>query len=142
MSMLASRLDRASVVSRTNLRLLEELDEQLAQSRAGGDECYVPAAGARHRSKVSCLIADDVRPLSCDQKRIDPGAQEIWKAVENYCNSIVPYFSHGRRLSNPSWCRMMVVRLAEYAGHSLLGSLSSGVWENPAYDAQRTCCDN
>jgi hypothetical protein len=44
MSVLASRLDRASETYRANLRLLEELAEQLAQSTAGGCERYV----ARH----------------------------------------------------------------------------------------------
>jgi hypothetical protein len=62
MSVLASRLDRASAVYRANLRLLEELYQQLAQSRAGGDDCYVPAAGARHRSKVSCPSEDGGPP--------------------------------------------------------------------------------
>jgi hypothetical protein len=49
---LASRLDQASAAYRgnrsANLRLLGELLEQLAQSKAGGDERYV-ATGARHR---------------------------------------------------------------------------------------------
>ncbi len=47
MSVLASRLDPASATYRANrsanLRLLEELDEQCAQSRAGGGERCVPA---------------------------------------------------------------------------------------------------
>src|SRR5215218_6759849 len=154
MSVLASRLDRASETYRANrsanLRLLEELDEQFAQRRAGSER-YVPATGTRYRavglplrggeghgllrrvpdvrikavvtnrgklsrqgrttgtfmgrakrlnssaahgdrlnceqlafglfpsgdgrpsSKASHLMADDVRPLSCDQKWIDPG---------------------------------------------------------------------
>jgi hypothetical protein len=154
MSVLASRLDPASASYRANrsgnLRLLEELDEQFAQSRAGSER-YVPATGARYRaaglplrggegygrlrrvpdvrikavvsnrgkltrqgrtagtfmgrakrlncsaahgdgpdwgrlgfelfpsgdgrpsSKASHFIADGVRPLTCDQKWIDPG---------------------------------------------------------------------
>jgi hypothetical protein len=48
MSVLASRFDRASPTHRANrsanLRLLEELAEQLAQSRVGAGERYV----ARH----------------------------------------------------------------------------------------------
>jgi hypothetical protein len=43
MSVLVSRLHRASAMYRANLRLLEEIDEQFAQSRAGGGESYVPA---------------------------------------------------------------------------------------------------
>jgi hypothetical protein len=45
MSVLASRLDRASAAYRANrsanLRLLEEIAEQLAQTRAGGGDRYV-----------------------------------------------------------------------------------------------------
>ncbi len=52
MSVLASRLDRASATYRANrsanLNLLEEISEQLAQSRAGGGERYV----ARHRKRA------------------------------------------------------------------------------------------
>jgi hypothetical protein len=154
MSVLASRLDPASATYRANrsanLWLLEELDEQFAQSRAGNERC-VPTTGTRYRavslplrggegygrlrrvpdvrikavvtncgkltrqgratdtfvgrakrlkssaahgerldceqlafglfpsgdgrpsSKASHLMADDVRPLSWDQKWIDPG---------------------------------------------------------------------
>jgi acyl-CoA carboxylase subunit beta len=58
MSMLVSRLDRASESYRANrsanLQLLEELSEQLAQSRAGGDQGYVD----RHRcSALRCRLA-------------------------------------------------------------------------------------
>jgi hypothetical protein len=53
MSVLASRLDRASEASRANrsadLRLVEEINEQRVLSRAGGDESYV----ARHWRLVS-----------------------------------------------------------------------------------------
>jgi hypothetical protein len=51
MSMLVSRLDPASATYRANrsanLRLLEELDEQFAQSRAGGASavCLLPVRG-------------------------------------------------------------------------------------------------
>jgi acyl-CoA carboxylase subunit beta len=154
MSVLASRLDPAPATYRANrsanLRLLEELAEQVAQRRAGSERC-VPATGTRYRavglplrggegygrlrrvpevrikavvtnrgkltrqgratgtfmgrakrlnssaahgdkldceqlafglfpsgdgrpsSKASHLMADDVRPLSWDQKWIDPG---------------------------------------------------------------------
>jgi hypothetical protein len=96
----------------------------------------------RNRLPLVQLIESSGADLPTQSQIFIPGAQEIWEAVENYCNSVVRYFSHGRRLSNPSWCRMTVVCLAEYARHSRLGSSSSGVWENPAYDAQRTCCDN
>jgi hypothetical protein len=157
MSVLASRLDRASETYRANrsanLRLLEELAEQFPQTRAGSER-YVPATGTRYRavslplrggegygrlrrvpdvrtkavvtnrgkltrqgratgtfmgrakrlnssaahgdrrdceqlafglfpngdgrpsSKASHLIADDIRPLSCDQKWIDPGGSQ------------------------------------------------------------------
>jgi acetyl-CoA carboxylase carboxyltransferase component len=54
MSMLVSRLDRASAAYRANrsakLRLLEEFSEQLAQSRVGGCERHVLATGAWHRA--------------------------------------------------------------------------------------------
>jgi hypothetical protein len=58
MSMLVSRLDRASESYRANrsanLRLLEELSEQLAQSRPGGGQKY----GDRHRcSALRCRLA-------------------------------------------------------------------------------------
>jgi hypothetical protein len=58
MSVLVSRLDRASASYRANrsanLRLLEEIYEQLAQSRAGGDQGYVD----RHRcSTLRCRLA-------------------------------------------------------------------------------------
>jgi hypothetical protein len=47
MSVLVSRLDPASATCRANLRLLEELDEQFAQSRAGGASavCLLPVRG-------------------------------------------------------------------------------------------------
>ena len=54
MSVLVSRLDPASATYRANrsanLRLLEELDEPFAQSRAGGGERCVPATGTRYRA--------------------------------------------------------------------------------------------
>jgi hypothetical protein len=54
MSVLVSRLDPASATYRANrsanLRLLEELDEQCAQSRAGGGERCVAATGTRYRA--------------------------------------------------------------------------------------------
>jgi acetyl-CoA carboxylase carboxyltransferase component len=58
MSVLVSRLDRASASYRANrsanLRLLEEIYEQLAQSRAGGDQGYVDS----HRcSTLRCRLA-------------------------------------------------------------------------------------
>ena len=53
MSVLASRLDRASETYRANrsanLRLLEELAEQFPQTRAGSER-YVPATGTRYRA--------------------------------------------------------------------------------------------
>jgi hypothetical protein len=59
MSVLASRLDRASESYRANrsasLRLLEEPAEQLAESRTGGGERHVVA---RHRcSALRCWRA-------------------------------------------------------------------------------------
>src|SRR5215216_6094613 len=63
MSVLASRLDRASASYRANrsanLRLLEELAEQLAQSRAGGGERYV----ARHRARGKLLARERIELL-------------------------------------------------------------------------------
>src|SRR6266487_3257999 len=63
MTVLASRLDTASAVYRTNrsanLRLLEEIDEQLARSRAGGGERYV----ARHRARGKLLARERVELL-------------------------------------------------------------------------------
>jgi hypothetical protein len=61
MSVLVSRLDPASATYRANhgahLRLLEELEEQFAQSRAGGGERCVPpvlgiALSACHSGEV------------------------------------------------------------------------------------------
>jgi acetyl-CoA carboxylase carboxyltransferase component len=63
MSVLASRLDRSSETYRdnrnANLRLLEELAEQLAQSRAGGGERYV----ARHRARGKLLARERIELL-------------------------------------------------------------------------------
>jgi acetyl-CoA carboxylase carboxyltransferase component len=63
MSVLASRLDLASATYRANrsanLHLLEELSEQLAQSRAGGGERYV----ARHRARGKLLARERVELL-------------------------------------------------------------------------------
>jgi len=63
MSVLASRLDRASATYRANrsanLNLLEEISEQLAQSRAGGGERYV----ARHRARGKLLVRERVELL-------------------------------------------------------------------------------
>jgi acetyl-CoA carboxylase carboxyltransferase component len=63
MSVLASRLDRASATYRANrsanLRLLEELAEQLARSRAGGGERYV----ARHRARGKLLARERIELL-------------------------------------------------------------------------------
>ncbi len=63
MSVLASRLDRASATYRANrsanLRLLEELAEQLAQARAGGGERYV----ARHRARGKLLARERIELL-------------------------------------------------------------------------------
>jgi acyl-CoA carboxylase subunit beta len=63
MSVLASRLDPASATFRANrsanLRLLEEISEQLAQSRAGGGERYV----ARHRARGKLLARERVELL-------------------------------------------------------------------------------
>ncbi|HYY81302.1 MAG TPA: carboxyl transferase domain-containing protein [Actinomycetes bacterium] len=63
MSVLASRLDRASETYRANrsanLRLLEELSEQLAQARAGGGERYL----ARHRARDKLLARERVELL-------------------------------------------------------------------------------
>jgi hypothetical protein len=54
MSVLASWLDPAPATDRANrsanLRLLEELAEQFAQSRAAASERYVPATGTRYRA--------------------------------------------------------------------------------------------
>jgi acyl-CoA carboxylase subunit beta len=63
MSVLASRLDQASAAYRANrsanLRLLEELAEQLAQSRAGGGEKYV----ARHKARGKLLARERIELL-------------------------------------------------------------------------------
>jgi acetyl-CoA carboxylase carboxyltransferase component len=63
MSVLASRLDRASASFRANreanLALLAELDEQLALARAGGGEKYV----ARHRARGKLLARERVELL-------------------------------------------------------------------------------
>jgi acyl-CoA carboxylase subunit beta len=63
MSVLASRLDRASATYRANrsanLRLLEEISEQLALARAGGGEKYV----ARHRARGKLLARERVELL-------------------------------------------------------------------------------
>src|SRR6266508_6355462 len=63
MSVLASRLDQASAAylanRSANLRLLEELSEQLAQSRAGGGERYV----ARHRARGKLLARERIELL-------------------------------------------------------------------------------
>jgi acetyl-CoA carboxylase carboxyltransferase component len=63
MSVLASRLDRASATYRANrsanLKLLEGLSEQLAQSRAGGGERYV----ARHRARGKLLVRERIELL-------------------------------------------------------------------------------
>ena len=63
MSVLASRLDRASATYRANrsanLRLLEEIAELLAQARAGGGERYV----ARHRARGKLLARERVELL-------------------------------------------------------------------------------
>jgi acyl-CoA carboxylase subunit beta len=68
MSVLASRLDRASETYRAdraaNLRLLEELAEQLAQARAGGGQKYVD----RHRARGKLLARERVELL------LDPDA--------------------------------------------------------------------
>ena len=63
MSVLASRLDRASATYRANrsanLRLLEEISEQLALARAGGGEKYVN----RHRARGKLLARERVELL-------------------------------------------------------------------------------
>jgi acetyl-CoA carboxylase carboxyltransferase component len=63
MSVLASRLDLASATylanRSANLRLLEELSEQLAQSRAGGGERYV----ARHQARGKLLARERIELL-------------------------------------------------------------------------------
>jgi acyl-CoA carboxylase subunit beta len=63
MSVLASRLDPGNDVYRANrsanLRLLEELAEQLAKSRAGGGPRYVE----RHRARGKLLARERVELL-------------------------------------------------------------------------------
>ena len=63
MSVLASRLDRAPATYRANrsanLRLLEELAEQLAQSRTGGGQKYVD----RHRARGKLLARERIELL-------------------------------------------------------------------------------
>jgi acetyl-CoA carboxylase carboxyltransferase component len=63
MSMLASRLDQASTTYRenrsANLRLLAEIEEQLALARAGGGERYV----ARHRARGKLLARERIELL-------------------------------------------------------------------------------
>jgi acetyl-CoA carboxylase carboxyltransferase component len=63
MSVLASRLDRASETYRANrsanLRLLEEISEQLAHSRAGGGQKYVE----RHRARGKLLARERIELL-------------------------------------------------------------------------------
>ncbi|HEV8166327.1 MAG TPA: acyl-CoA carboxylase subunit beta, partial [Actinomycetota bacterium] len=68
MSVLASRVDRASETyranRRANLRLLEEISGQLAQARAGGGQKYVD----RHRARGKLLARERVELL------LDPDA--------------------------------------------------------------------
>ena len=63
MSVLASRLDRASETYRANrsanLRLLEELAEQLAEAWAGGGPKYVE----RHRARGKLLARERIELL-------------------------------------------------------------------------------
>ena len=63
MSVLASRLDRASETYRANrsanLELLEELAEQLARARAGGGQRYVD----RHRARGKLLARERIELL-------------------------------------------------------------------------------
>ena len=63
MSVLASRLDEASASYRANrsanLRLLEEIAEQLAQARAGGGPKYVE----RHRARGKLLARERIELL-------------------------------------------------------------------------------
>src|SRR5215217_3728642 len=63
MSVLASRLDRASASYRANrsanLRLLEEIAEQLAKARAGGGPKYVE----RHRARGKLLARERIELL-------------------------------------------------------------------------------
>jgi acyl-CoA carboxylase subunit beta len=63
MSVLTSRIDRASATYRANrdanLALLRQLDEQLALARAGGGEKYV----ARHRARGKLLARQRIELL-------------------------------------------------------------------------------
>jgi acyl-CoA carboxylase subunit beta len=63
MSVLASRLDRASGTYRANrsanLKLLEEIAEQLSQSRVGGGPTYVE----RHRARGKLLARERIELL-------------------------------------------------------------------------------
>jgi acyl-CoA carboxylase subunit beta len=63
MNVLASRLDRASAAYRdnrsANLRLLDEISEQLALGRAGGGERYV----VRHRARGKLLARERIELL-------------------------------------------------------------------------------
>jgi acetyl-CoA carboxylase carboxyltransferase component len=63
MSVLASRLDRASATYRANraanVELLAEMDRQLAQARAGGGQKYVD----RHRARGKLLARERVELL-------------------------------------------------------------------------------
>ena len=63
MSVLASRLDRASETYRANraanLKLLAEIDRQLAQARAGGGQKYVD----RHRARGKLLARERIELL-------------------------------------------------------------------------------
>jgi acyl-CoA carboxylase subunit beta len=63
MNVLASRLDRSSETYRdnraANLRLLEEIAEQLAQARAGGGPKYID----RHRARGKLLARERIELL-------------------------------------------------------------------------------
>ncbi len=90
MSVLASKLDRASGTYRANrsanLRLLEEISEQLAQSRAGGGERYV----ARHRARGKLLARERIELLlDRDAPFLELSPLAAWGTDFHVCASVV-----------------------------------------------------
>jgi acyl-CoA carboxylase subunit beta len=89
MSMLTSRLDRASATYRANrdanLALLRQLDEQLTLARAGGGEKYV----ARHRARGKLLARERIELLlDRDAPFLDRSVPARWRRHLCGCASV------------------------------------------------------